>query len=207
MKAAIYVRVSTDRQDGANQEPDCVRLATARGWEPVIVRETESGAKKRPEWGRVLELARRGQVAAVVIWSIDRMGRRMRDVVGDVAELDRVGCAVVSVCEPWLDTSAPTRDLLLAIFGWVAQHERQQLIERTRAGLERARAQGKQLGRPPTWVDLRRLEKMAAAGRSISRMSRRLGIARSTVRAYLAKMGASTSPALPQQPRQIEGAN
>lgn len=194
MKAAVYLRVSTDRQDGSNQEPECVRLALARGWEPVVVREVESGAKKRPEWGRVLELSRRGEVRAVVIWSIDRMGRRMRDVVGDVAELDRVGCAVVSVREPWLDTSAPTRDLLLAIFGWVAEHERQRLIERTRAGLERARAQGKQLGRPRVWVDMERLAKMAAAGRSISRMARRLGVDRRTVRTYMGKMGVPLPP-------------
>lgn len=148
MKAAVYLRVSTDRQDEANQEPECLRLVEARGWEPLIVRETASGAKTRPEWDWVLELARRGDVHAVVIWSLDRIGRRMFELIADVRELDRVGCSILSVREPWLDTSGPTRNLLLSIMGWVAQHERERLVERTKAGLARARAAGKVLGRP-----------------------------------------------------------
>lgn len=149
MNAAIYLRVSTDDQDVDNQEGDCVRLCQARGWEAAIVPEVESGAKDRPRWRHVLELARTGTIRAVVIWSIDRMGRRMHELLADVRELDRLGCAVVSVRESWLDTTSPTRDLLLAIFAWLAEHERRRLIERTRAGLERARREGKKLGRPP----------------------------------------------------------
>lgn len=146
--AAVYLRVSTERQDEANQEPECLRLVEARGWKPLVVREVESGAKRRPEWEGVLELARRGEARAVVIWSLDRIGRRMFELVGDVRELDRIGCSIVSVREAWLDTTAPTRDLLLSIMGWVAQHERERLVERTKAGLARARAAGKVLGRP-----------------------------------------------------------
>jgi len=148
MKAANYLRVSTERQDEANQEPECLRLTQARGWEPVIFRERESGAKDRAEWSRVLDAARRGEVRAVVIWSLDRVGRRMFQVINDVRELHRYGCVVVSVRESWLDTSGPASSLLLAIFGWVAEHERERLRERTSAGLARARAQGQVLGPP-----------------------------------------------------------
>jgi hypothetical protein len=73
----------------------------------------------------------------------------MWQIVADVRELGRIGCQVVSVREPWLDTGGPTRDLLLAIFGWVAEHERERLRQRVRAGLDRARSEGKRLGRPP----------------------------------------------------------
>lgn len=149
MKAALYLRVSTSAQDERNQEPECRRLAVARGWEPVTFTEQESGARPdRTGWGLVLELARRGEIGAVVVWSLDRLGRRMFDVVRDVEELGRLNVAVVSVKEPWLDTGGPTRGLLLSIFAWVAQHEHERLRERTRLGLARAREQGKRIGRP-----------------------------------------------------------
>lgn len=152
MRAAIYLRVSTDRQDQKNQQPDCERLCAARGFTHArLYEERESGAKEdREKWAEVLEDARRGQIRAVVVWSLDRVGRSMWQVIRDIQELTRLGCQVVSVKESWLDTGGPTRDLLLAIFAWVAQQERERLRERTRAGLERARRAGKVLGRPRT---------------------------------------------------------
>lgn len=66
-----------------------------------------------------------------------------------VLELDRLGVPVLSVREGWLDASGPVRSLLVAILGWVAEQERARLIERTKAGLERARRQEKRLGRAP----------------------------------------------------------
>ncbi|RKG72684.1 recombinase family protein [Corallococcus terminator] len=63
-------------------------------------------------------------------------------------ELDRLGVKVIFLQEGWLDTTVPVRSLLVAVFGWVAEQERHRLIERTKAGLDRARAQGKRLGRP-----------------------------------------------------------
>jgi len=148
MRAAVYLRVSTDRQDERNQEPECNQLAMARGWKWVTYHEVESGAKDRPQWRKVLEDARRGEIRAVVVWSLDRVGRRMFELIGDIRELDRLGVQVVSVRESWLDTGGPARALLLAIFAWVAEHERERLRERTRAGLARAKAEGKTLGRP-----------------------------------------------------------
>jgi DNA invertase Pin-like site-specific DNA recombinase len=151
-KAACYLRVSTDRQDHANQRPDVERLAAARGLEldGRVYEEVESGAKAdRPVLRALMEFARRGGFRVLVIWSIDRLGRSMWGAIDDLRELDRLGVRVISVQEPWLDTTGPMRDLLLAIFAWLAQHERDRLRERTKAGLARARAQGKRLGRPP----------------------------------------------------------
>ena len=73
----------------------------------------------------------------------------MTGAINTVLELDRLDVPVLSVREGWLDTSGPVRPLLVAIFGWVAEQERTRLIERTKAGVERARRQGKRLGRPP----------------------------------------------------------
>jgi putative DNA-invertase from lambdoid prophage Rac len=149
MIAAVYLRVSTDRQDEANQEPECLRLCTARGWEPRIFRETESGAKRRPQWDRVKEAARRGEVGAVVFWALDRAGRNRVQLAHDLGELWRWGMQIASVRDAWVDQPAgPLRDLLVQLMGWFAQTERDVLRERTRAGIARARANGVTLGRP-----------------------------------------------------------
>lgn len=148
-RAALYLRVSTDRQTEENQAPDLHRIAAARGWEAVEYRETASGTRDdRPELARVMEAARRGEVVAVVVWSLSRLHRSMARTVRDVLELDRLGVAVVSHRETWLDTSGPARGLLVAIFGWLYEQERAELVARTRAGLDRARRQGKAIGRP-----------------------------------------------------------
>lgn len=147
--AALYLRVSTEKQTAANQLAEVEALAKARGFEGVVYGETASAAaKKRPEFERMLDDARRGRVQAVIVWALDRLHRSMAGTVRDVTELHRIGVRVLSVREPWLDTEGPTTPLLLAIFGWVAEQERSRLRERTRAGLDRARAEGKQLGRP-----------------------------------------------------------
>ena len=147
-RAALYVRVSTDRQTADNQIAEVRQLALARGYEPVLYEEVESAAKARPVFDRMLADVRAGRVQAVAVWALDRLHRSMTGAINTVLELDRLGVPVLSVREGWLDTSGPVRPLLVAIFGWVAEQERTRLIERTKAGLERARREGKRLGRP-----------------------------------------------------------
>jgi putative DNA-invertase from lambdoid prophage Rac len=201
MKAAAYLRVSTDRQDEKNQEPDVLRVCQARGWEPAIFREQESGAKVRPEWERVKLAVHRGDIGAVVVWALDRAGRDRVRLAHDIAELGRKGATVVSVREPWLDQPAgPMRDLLLQIMAWFAETERARLIERTLAGQERARAQGKHIGR--NWTDagtvqLIRLEYLA--GTSAFLAAKKLGLPESTVRTYYKRWKGGFNP----YPRQV----
>ena len=147
-RCAVYMRVSTDQQEVANQRPALEALARQRGWQLELFEEVASGAKERPILDEVCERARRGEFCSVLVWAVDRLGRSMLDVLTRVQALDAAGVAVVSHQEPWLDTSGPTRSLLLSIFAWVAQQERDRLRERTRAGLARARSEGKRLGRP-----------------------------------------------------------
>jgi putative DNA-invertase from lambdoid prophage Rac len=166
MIAAVYLRVSTDRQDEANQEPDCLRLCAARGWEPRVYRETESGAKRRPQWDRLKEAVRKGDARAVVFWALDRTGRNRVQIAHDVGELWRWGAEIASVKDAWVDQApGPLRDLLVQLMGWFAQTERDRLRERTRAGLARARANGVQLGRPNAMPDAAReaARRLAAA--------------------------------------------
>ncbi|MFZ5469460.1 MAG: recombinase family protein [Myxococcota bacterium] len=146
--AAVYLRVSTDKQTVENQRAEVEQFARFRGFEPVWYEEQESAAKNRPVLDALMTDARAGRRRAVVVWALDRLHRSMLGAITTVLELDELGVPVLSVREPWLDTSGPVRKLLVAIFGWVAEQERNRLIERTRAGLERARRQGKKLGRP-----------------------------------------------------------
>jgi DNA invertase Pin-like site-specific DNA recombinase len=171
--AAVYYRVS--KQDGSqttdNQIPDVESLARARGdaLPPALCfAEQESAAKSRPVFQKMLEAAGRGRFRTLYIWAIDRFGRNLAGNLDDFRRLAACGVKVVSVREPWLEQEGPTRDLMVAIFSWVAQQERARLIERTNAGLARARKEGVKLGRPRVPRDaMERCRALVVAGASV----------------------------------------
>lgn len=187
---ACYVRVSTDRQTVENQVADVRRLAEARGYAPRLYEETESAAKARPVLDALLADVHAGRVESVAVWALDRLHRSMVGAINTVLELDRLGVPVLSVREGWLDTSGPVRPLLVAIFGWVAEQERARLIERTRAGLDRARREGRRLGRPPTSpVLVGAALDLVRSGTSVSAAARAHGIARRVLQRHMRKNG------------------
>jgi DNA invertase Pin-like site-specific DNA recombinase len=193
-RCAVYLRVSSSAQTTSNQEADVRRLAEARGYEPVIFEETESAAKARPVLEAMLSDVRAGRVHGVGVWAIDRLHRSMVGAINTILELDRLGVPVMSVREGWLDTSGPVRPLLVAIFGWVAEQERARLIERTRAGLERAKRQGKRLGRPATSpVLLHAAAALVARGEPVAAAARAKGVSRGALRRFLAENPTSAS--------------
>ncbi len=139
-KAALYLRVSGDRQTLDNQRPDLEQLARARGLKIVAVYEEQaSAARSRSCFDAMMRDAHRGAFDVLLVWALDRFGRSMVGNMAAVLDLDRRGVQVVSVREAWIDTRGPVRDLLVAIFSWVAEQERAQLVARTQAGLEHAR--------------------------------------------------------------------
>jgi DNA invertase Pin-like site-specific DNA recombinase len=188
--AAVYLRVSTDRQTVQNQIADLERLvrAQARGYEVAVYEEVESASKVRPVLDRLLADTRAGRVQAVAVWALDRLHRSMPGTVSTVLELDRLGVRVISVRESWLDTDSPVRPLLVAIFGWVAEQERTRLIERTKAGMARARREGKQIGRPRTSaVLLHAASDLVAQGVSAAEAARTKGVTRASLRRWMAE--------------------
>lgn len=190
-RAALYLRVSTSdgRQTTANQLPGLERLAAARGFEVVTYEEQESAVKARPVLDRLLADVRAGRVQAVVVWALDRLHRSMVGSITTVLEFDRLGVPVVSLKESWLDTSGPVRSLLVAIFGWVAEQERTRLIERTKAGLDRARAQGKRLGRPPcSPVLLASAADKVVAGVSVRAAAKVFGVPERSLRRHVLRL-------------------
>ena len=182
-RAAIYLRVSTTHQSTDNQRPAVLRLAQARGFEigEVYEEKVSALAKERAAWTKLKNDAHAGNFRAVVISSLDRLGRSMSGNLGDVLLLERLGVQVVSVREPWLDLGGPTRDLLVAVLSWVAQEEARQIKARVRAGLDRARREGKQLGRPRKHIPLDRALELREQGKSLRQAARELGCGVSTL--------------------------
>lgn len=141
-----------------------------------VYEEKVSAAKERPAFQRMMLDAHRGRWSTLVVWALDRFGRSMAGNLASVLELDRIGVKVISVREPWLDTSGPVRSLLVAIFSWVAEQERIRISERTKAGQERARRAGKVVGRPRVMIDLPKALVLRECGKSIRAIAAELRV-------------------------------
>lgn len=180
----------------------------ARGFEAAIYEEVESAAKARPVLERLLGDARVGRVQAVAVWALDRLHRSMLGAIQTVLELDRLGVRVISVRESWLDTDSPVRPLLVAIFGWVAEQERTRLIERTKAGVQRARREGKKIGRPRTSpVLLHAAADLVGRGVPVAEAARAKGVTRASLRRWLAERAATRAGGIApeDEPEQVAG--
>lgn len=185
-RTALYIRVSSENQHLDNQRAELVQVARTRGLEIVAVYEEKASAGgSRPEFDRLMLAAHRGEFSQLLVWSLDRLGRSMVGNVQTVMKLDSIRVQVISVREPWLDTSGPVRSLLIGIFGWIAEQERAQVRARTVAGLDRARRQGVRIGRPPARVDLARAAELRAQGLSYAQIARELRVGASTLHRLL----------------------
>ena len=126
-------------------------------------------ASVRPELEAMLADAHAGRFSTLVVWSLDRLSRRrIAEVAGIVAKLDACGVALVSVREPWRDSSGIVRDLLVAVMAWVAEQERARLLERLAAARARLEADGRSWGRPRRLSSSCSGASAAAAGRPTS---------------------------------------
>jgi DNA invertase Pin-like site-specific DNA recombinase len=186
MRAAIYARVSTFDQDPENQLQELRRYVEARGWTAAeYVDHGVSGAKERgPALDRLLVDARRRRFDVLVCWRLDRLGRNLKHLITLLEDLQALGVAFVSLAEG-IDATTPAGRLQMQILGAIAEFERGRIVERVRAGLARAKAQGQRLGRPRRRIDPERL--VTVAGLPDREAARRLGIPRSTLQRWLAQ--------------------
>jgi len=150
-KAAIWLRVSTDRQHEENQLPDIERFCEHHGYQIVkrYVMSDVSAFKgeHRDALKDMLDAAWRGEFQVVVVWAADRICREgIEELLKLIRQLRERHAALVSVQEPWLNGNDATTELLAAIAAWVAQQESQRRSERIKAGLARRRAEGKTVG-------------------------------------------------------------
>ena len=151
MRAALYARVSTTDQTAENQLLELRRYVEARSWSGIeFVDSGISGAKdKRPALDALLKDAKRRRFDVVVCWRLDRLGRNLKHLITLLEELQALGVAFVSLAEG-IDATTPAGKLQMHILGAIAEFERERIRERVLASLQRARAQGRRLGRRRT---------------------------------------------------------
>lgn len=147
MKFAIYCRGSRSDINLDNQKLPLIEYAKAKGWEYDIFEEEMSTRKTRPIKEKVLDLIRHGKYDGVLVYKLDRWARSLQELIMNVNEITTRKKQFVVLTQP-IDTTNPSGMLMLQILGAFAEFEREIIRERTMAGLERARSQGKKLGRP-----------------------------------------------------------
>lgn len=183
-RVALYVRVSTADQTTENQERELTAIAARMGWEVTSIYKDEgiSGSKgrdKRPALNAMLKDVTRRKFDMVMAWSVDRLGRSFQDLVGLLSDLHAARVDLFLHLQG-LDTTTPSGRAMFQMLGVFAEFERAILVDRTMAGLARARAQGKRLGRPRTSDEtLTRARELRATGMSMDRIARELGIGKS----------------------------
>jgi putative DNA-invertase from lambdoid prophage Rac len=154
MKAALYLRVSTTEQNVDNQLPALESYAKQRGWQIVeVYQENESAWKSghQKELARLLAEIRRGtrKYDVLLIWALDRLSRGGAATILNLVDTFKTyNVRVISLQESWTEAPGAIGEVLYAIAGWVAKMESERRSERTKAGLARAIASGKRLGRP-----------------------------------------------------------
>src|SRR6266567_825696 len=152
-RAAVYLRVSTLDQTTANQERELREVASRMHCKVLKVYKDHgiSGAKgrdKRPAFDALCRDATQRGFDLVMAWSVDRLGRSLQDLIGFLSELHSLGTDLF-LHQQGLDTRTPSGKAMFQMLGVFAEFERAMIRERVRAGLARARGEGKHLGRPP----------------------------------------------------------
>jgi len=187
MKAALYARVSTDRQEAKNQLRELRAYCARQGWEVVreYVDEDVRSKACKPQLEALLLDAHQKRFDVAVFWALDRLTRAgVRDAIDILHRLTASGVDFVSFREPYLTSLGPWRDAIVAIIATVANVESVRFGERVRAGLARARAQGKRLGRPRAEypVSAAQIARERAQGASWGEMARKYSLPRTSVR-------------------------
>jgi DNA invertase Pin-like site-specific DNA recombinase len=183
-KVAIYARVSTTDQNCSQQLTALREYVAARGWtvQGEYV-DTLSGSKdNRPAMDRLLKAARKRAVDAIVVWKMDRWGRSMPHFIASIQELQNLGVRFIAITQNIdTDQGSPTSKLMLNLLAAFAEFERELIVERTLAGLARARKAGRIGGRPRVVVDRTKLEQMDEEGLTTREIGSELGISAASV--------------------------
>jgi len=185
-RAALYLRVSTLDQHPETQLHDLRQMATQRGYQ-IVAEYTDriSGTKaKRPGLDQLMIAARRGQFDVVLVWASDRIARSVKHFLDVLDELNRLNIEFISFREQ-IDTGGPLGRALVVIIGAIAELERNLIIERVRAGMRRARLEGRHIGRKPVDVDRGAILRDRAHGHSLRQIAKTHRISSATVQRVL----------------------
>ena len=187
MRCAIYTRVSTGSQETSNQLHTLREIAKMKGL-TVVTEYTDdgiSGAKGRDQrkgFDELLKGATRKEFDVILVWSVDRLGRNLQDLISFLNEIHSV-CCDLFIHQSGIDTTTPTGKMMFGILSVFADFERSMIVERTKAGMERARKQGRQIGRPSNMNDglIESIKYMRSQGKGIRRIATELRVGVGTV--------------------------
>ena len=190
IRACLYARVSTSGhgQDPQLQLDELRQVAEARGWVVAqeFVDEGVSGAReRRPALDALMASVRKGEVDVVAVWRFDRFARSVRHLLSALDEFRTLEVEFLSLREN-IETTTPMGRAMFTLCAVVSELEREILRERVQAGVDRAQAQGKQLGRPRRDLDLRAARLLLDEGHSVRQVADLVNIPRSTLRRHLA---------------------
>ena len=193
MRAALYCRVSTSEKDNENQVVQLRQFAVSQGWQLVseYCDQTSGSTSNRPEFKRMFDDASQRRFDILLFWSLDRLSREgVLETLQHLQRLTSYGIAWRSFTEQYLDSSGIFRDAVIGILAVIAKQERIRRSERTIAGLQKARRQGRILGRPRVAVDGDLIMQLRAEGRSWGEIEKETGVARSTAQRVVAHCAA-----------------
>jgi DNA invertase Pin-like site-specific DNA recombinase len=182
-RAALYLRVSTLDQNPETQGLDLRQLAQQRGFTIIneYIDHGISGARaRRPGLDQLMADARQGRFDVVAVWGCDRLARSTRHFLEVLDELNRLHVEFVSFREN-LDTCGPLGRAVVVIISAIAELERSLIVERVRAGMRRAKLEGRHIGRRPLLVDRAAIFRARANGQSLGQIAKTHAISRALV--------------------------
>ena len=192
-RAVLYMRVSTVDQHPETQLHDLRQMAAQRGYE-IIHEYTDriSGAKaKRPGLDAMMADGRHGKFDVVLVWASDRIARSVKHFLDILDELSRLNIEYVSFREN-IDTGGPLGRAIIIIVGAVAELERNLIIERVRAGMRRARLEGRHIGRNPLQLDNAGIHRDRRQGQSLRQIAKGHRVSTATVQRVLREHASTT---------------
>ena len=183
MDTALYLRTSTADQTTDNQQLDLEKVADKMGWTVTeVFKDVISGAKaKRPGLDALMLAVTRKEVDMVMVWDVSRLGRSLPHLITLLEEFQACGCDLY-FHQNGLNTSTPSGKAMFGMLSVFSQFEREMIQERVKAGLRRAKAQGKRLGRPPVPpIQIEKIKALRQEGLSYRRIAKRMDLSVCTV--------------------------
>jgi DNA invertase Pin-like site-specific DNA recombinase len=192
-RAALYMRVSTLDQHPETQLYDLRQMAQQRSYQ-IVEEYTDriSGAKaKRPGLDAMMRDGRRGRFDVVLVWASDRIARSVKHFLDVLDELNRLNIEFISFREQ-IDTGGPLGRAVVVIVGAIAELERNLIIERVRAGMRRAKLEGRHIGRKPLVLDRGAILRDRQRGHSLSQLAKSHLVSRATIHRVLKEHASTT---------------
>lgn len=194
-----YLRVSTEEQTILNQRIAIKKWASDNDYEILEFFEDASisgkvAAINRPAFREMLEIVRNEQVDAVIVYELSRVGRTFWETLDAIKAIEQYAPLIsCSAKEVFLQTTDPSiRKLLIGILTWVAEREREILIQRTKDGMIRAKISGKMIGRPKKFLDKDSLIKLLSQNMPKRKIAENLGMSKATLYKGIRRLSLST---------------